>query len=415
MYPLTDGYSCKQQAGWGKCSEPWLADSCDLSCGRCGDLGAKCGTVGVAPDLTAAPGAAPPVECSTAPADTCRHAGLKHACRERFALGVNYAWRNFGTDFGGLTAWSQSGVSSNVAIYNQDLANMKANGAGVIRWWVFPDLRGDGIEFDAGGAPTGISAAATADVQMAIELAQRNDVYLVLTLFSFDAFRPTRMEGGTLEIPGISGLVESEMGRAALINNVVAPLARAVAGSPYASRLLGWDVINEPEWAIAATGSAPTGKEFDPNDELDAVPLADMVSFINASLTTLKSITPNALRSVGWAAAKWSWAFAGVTEVEFNQPHIYTWVNDYWPYTTPPAMLGYPDRPVVMGEFYLVDGPFGPTPSFETVMNSWYAAGYAGAWPWQYFDGCIARPGTPGLNFKLLADFANAKGCMVTF
>ena len=28
-------YTCSQQAAWGKCGEPWMADYCDLACGRC--------------------------------------------------------------------------------------------------------------------------------------------------------------------------------------------------------------------------------------------------------------------------------------------------------------------------------------------------------------------------------------------
>lgn len=412
-----DSYTCAEQAGWGKCDEPWMEGYCDLSCGRCGDLvGAQCGEQGQLADLNGEPGTIPPVDCTGAPSDECAfNGGLAFACKERFALGINYAWRDFGTDFGGLEAWSLGGVSGNVDAYNQDISNMKANGADVIRWWMFPDLRGDGIETDAGGTPTGLSTATVADIEKALELAQYHDVYLVLTIFSFDAFRPTRMEGD-VEVPGISALVASDAGRAALIDHVVTPIAQAVAGSPYASRLLGWDVINEPEWAILATGSAPAGNEFTPNPELDAVPLEDMKAFIDAALTVLGTETPSALRSVGWAAAKWAWAFEDLTNVEFNQPHIYAWVNDYWPYTTPPDELGYPDKPVVMGEFYLLDGPFdADTPSFQTVMTTWYDAGYAGAWPWQYFDGCISKPGTEGLDLTMIGDFAAAQGCSVRF
>lgn len=36
-YPFDDGYSCEEQAGWGKCDEPWLMGYCQLSCDRCGE------------------------------------------------------------------------------------------------------------------------------------------------------------------------------------------------------------------------------------------------------------------------------------------------------------------------------------------------------------------------------------------
>eukprot|EP01106_Pelomyxa_sp_JSP_P001052 TRINITY_DN1156_c0_g1_i1.p2 TRINITY_DN1156_c0_g1~~TRINITY_DN1156_c0_g1_i1.p2 ORF type:complete len:401 (-),score=150.84 TRINITY_DN1156_c0_g1_i1:87-1199(-) len=35
-YPYSDGYSCAQQASWGKCGESWMASPvCDCSCKRC--------------------------------------------------------------------------------------------------------------------------------------------------------------------------------------------------------------------------------------------------------------------------------------------------------------------------------------------------------------------------------------------
>ena len=34
-YPFDDGYTCEQQAGWGKCDESWLQGYCLLSCDRC--------------------------------------------------------------------------------------------------------------------------------------------------------------------------------------------------------------------------------------------------------------------------------------------------------------------------------------------------------------------------------------------
>jgi hypothetical protein len=72
----------------------------------------------------------------------------------------------------------------------------------------------------------------------------------------------------------------------------------------------------------------------------------------------------------------------------------------------------------VMGEFFLEDGPFdAATPSFATVVGSWYDAGYAGAWAWDYYAACVAQPGTAGLDMTLIADFAAdpSRACMVTY
>ncbi len=37
--PAGSDYTCAQQAQWGKCGEPWMADFCDASCGRCDQAG----------------------------------------------------------------------------------------------------------------------------------------------------------------------------------------------------------------------------------------------------------------------------------------------------------------------------------------------------------------------------------------
>jgi hypothetical protein len=333
--------------------------------------------------------------------------GLTFECKQRFALGINYAWQIFSGDFGGVPAWNQAGVTANAATVSAALADMKANGVSVIRWWMFPDFRGGGVTFDANGDATGLSATAKQDVATALKLAADNNLYVVLTIFSFDGFRPTRTDSG-LKIPGMTPMVTDAARRAKLVDGVVGGAAKAVATSADAHRLLGWDVINEPEWAVKATGNAVGGQDFEPNSELDPVSLADMKALINESLTVLGRETPWALRSVGWAAAKWSWAFSDITNVEFNQPHIYEWVNKYWPYTKKPAELGYTNgKPTVMGEFYLQTNPFNTSDTYAQILQSWWTNGYAGAWGWQYVENKSSLP--------LTKAFATDKKCQAAF
>jgi hypothetical protein len=56
-YPFADGFSCAEQAAWGKCGEPWMAGACDLTCGRCTPTAAgggtsECGLVAADPDAS---------------------------------------------------------------------------------------------------------------------------------------------------------------------------------------------------------------------------------------------------------------------------------------------------------------------------------------------------------------------------
>ena len=348
-----------------------------------------------------------PVDCNAVPADPCpMPSGISFACKKRFALGVNYAWRNFGADFGGLAMWNIRGVAAASADYLADLNEMKAGGASLVRWWVFPDFRSDGVQFDASDDPTGVSPTALADIAKALELAEQADVYLVPTLFSFDGFRPKTTTEGVV-VRSITGLVNTPARRAKLIANVVKPFAHAAATSGHAGRLIGWDIVNEPEWAIKPSGQ--NSQDFSPNEELEPVSLADMKALIGEAAVVLEQETPAAFTSVGWAAAKWAWAFNDVA-LDVNQPHIYAWVNQYWPYTLAADKLGYPARPTLMGEFFLLPMPFSEgsnNASIGAILESWWSHGYAGAWPWHHFE--------EAKNLPLLKAFADSKGCQAKF
>jgi hypothetical protein len=310
--------------------------------------------------------------------DPCPFAnGVTWGCSQRFMYGVNYAWHHFAGDFGGIAAWGQSGVSGEAQVYQAEIGEMKQNGVSVIRWWMFPEFWTEGLLFDTDDNPTGVTVGVIADIEKALEIAEQEDVYLMLCIFSFDNFRPTRDEFG-IHMVGITPMVTDAGKRSMLLENVVRPVARAVEQSPYSHRVIAWDVINEPEWAM--TGPSPYGDEdYTPNGELDAVTHAEMETFISEIIAVLRQES-SALISVGAAAFKWANAWKNVDQ-DFHQFHMYSWVNDWWPYTNPPSHYGLDDKPLVMGEFPMDN--LGGTP-YSDVVSSWYSNGFAGALSWQY-------------------------------
>ncbi|WP_437811246.1 hypothetical protein [Sorangium sp. So ce1078] len=338
-------------------------------------------------------------EESAAVGDQCPapSGGISWNDRVRFMYGVNYAWSQFGGDFGGITGWNVRGVAAAQGEHAANLADMRAHGANVIRWWVFPEFRGEGVRFDGSETPLGLGGTAVQDLQKALELAEREDVYLMLCLFSFDNFRPSHDTSG-IHIPGLAPIVRSTSKLDSLIANVVRPLARAAEASPYKNRLIAWDVINEPEWAI--TGRNPYGDEaYTPMSELDAVSHADMERFVSRTTDALKAES-SALVTVGGAAVKWAKAWSRV-DVDFYQFHIYDWVNEWWPYYLSPEELGVGDKPVVMGEFPI--GSLSGVP-YQQLLESFYENGYAGAMGWDY--------GTAtGAQLDQMRDFASRHAC----
>lgn len=310
--------------------------------------------------------------------------------------GINYAWKDFAGDFGGIGAWGIKGVSGQASAHATALADMRARGVSVVRWWVFPDFRGDGVDFDSSETPTGLGGTAVADVQKALELAAQADVYLMLTVFSFDNFKPSENVAG-IWTPGITPMVKDATKKKALMEKVVRPLAQTVAKSPHAGRVIAWDVINEPEWAMS--GSDPYG---DPPFEADAtlapVSFAQMESFIAETTATLRSES-KALITVGGAAAKWAKAWSKIG-VDFYQLHIYDWVDKYWPHTNPPSTYGL-DKPIVMGE--LPPSALNGVP-YSSVVKSFWDTGYAGALPWMY-------DGIKPAELASIKAFADAHAC----
>lgn len=333
--------------------------------------------------------------------DSCPVAGgVKWKCKQRFMLGVNYAWAHFAGDFGGIRPWGHKGVSENPEI-ERDLMDMKAHGASVVRWWIFPDLRGDGMVLDAESKPQGLGGSFVADLHHALALAAKHDIYLMLTLFSFDGFRPTGEHGG-INVTSLRDIVLDDMKTRALLDQVVAPLAQMVAASPNADRLLAWDIMNEPEWAVSGPSLYGGDQDFDPLPGLITISHSEMERFLVQVAATLRA-NSQALITIGAASMKWRHAWLHVDQ-DFYQFHIYDWMNQWWPYDRSPQHYGLGDKPVVMGEFP-ARGLVGV--GAESVLETWFSIGYGGGLPWSVTDHNFDWHG----NKYRLRDFAQRYAC----
>jgi hypothetical protein len=335
--------------------------------------------------------------------------GITWNCETRFMYGTNFAWRSFGADFGGVSSWGYAGPAGNPGPFSAALAQMKANGVSVVRWWMFPRFLTDAISWGADGAPSGVSAGLVADVQKALELAAQNDVYLMLTPFSFDNFRPTTTEYGVYS-RSIQPMVVNATLRQELMDNLLGPVADAVAQSPHRDRLIAWDIINEPEWAM--TGPSLYGDaDFPAQGGLDLVTHAQMQAFVQQAAQVLRSRS-GALVSVGGAAIKWAKAWSR-SDLDFYQFHYYDWVYQSFPYQTATlASYGVTDKPVVMGEFPSKGlSAMGSLPARSAAQFSQdlLAQGYAGTLSWAFNDSSF--PFDAGSTKA----FADANGCGVAF
>ena len=323
-------------------------------------------------------------------------AGVTWECQKRFMYGVNYAWQNFAGDFGGITQFSQPGVAGNPEV-ETTLRTFAQNGVSVVRWWMWPDFRGDGVQTDSNGTATGLGGTALADLEAALALAEKYDLYLMLTIFSFDNFGVDLAENRSLY-----AIARDPAKRAALVDNVVRPFARAAAESSHADRLIAWDVINEPEWAVTGASLYGGDEAFDPQDDLDALTHTEMETFLSDVIAGLRAES-GALITVGGTAMKWKSAWS-MLDLDFYQFHMYDWINMYWPYDRSPSEYGVAAKPVVMGEFPPAGLDSGAI-SYRNLIDSWYADGYAGALAWRDTSGQFT------VNFTEVKAFADAHAC----
>lgn len=300
-----------------------------------------------------------------------------------FIYGVNYAWSqgNFARDFGGVAAWGGGGVKQNKPQRLAELQDMKDHGVSVVRWWVFPALWGDGVAKADDGTPLGLTDRAVEDLEAALDIARQVDILIQPTLFSFDNFGKDKDIGPYVKHFSMAPLLADSERRALLINNVVLPFVRAVSASPNADRVMSWDVINEPEWALMDIDPY-SDPAFDPHPALDCVAFADMEAFVQKAVAVIRHEHPAPV-TVGGAAVKWAKAWSNC-DLDFYTFHLYDWVNEHYPHDRTPASYGITDKPAVIGEFPLRglrDVPY------ETLVTNLHVNGWAGAMGWAVTDG----------------------------
>jgi hypothetical protein len=289
--------------------------------------------------------------CPTDPkVDACPYEyGIKWDGKKRFLYGMNYAWNQYGGDFGGLAAWNWKGVTANYQAIDADFADMKAHGVNVVRWWMFPSLWGDGIRFNEAGTPLGLNAAIKEDLKTAIGLTEKHDMYIMLTLWSATSFSPTKVTSGAKH-KSLYPIATDKKKTVSLINNVIAPIAKITEQSEFKKRVIAFDIINEPEWAMK--GASKYGDPgFDCVAPYECLTHEQMESFVAAQIAAIRKHS-NALITIGSSAIKWGKSWSKL-DLDFYQFHYYDWVHQWYPFTRTPDKYGLNDKPVIIGEFPL--------------------------------------------------------------
>lgn len=280
-----------------------------------------------------------------------------------FWVGVNLPWLDYGLDFG-TNAWQpHGGVASSRARRARLQAvceELEGRGCRVVRWFLIGDGRA-GVRFASDGTPLGLDDRFFADVDLAIATAGRHRLLILFVLVDFLWFRRARTLRG-VRMGGHKRTVADAGERARLLARVFAPILARYGQEPV---IWGWDLCNEPEWAVRRVAARPAS----------TVSRRDMTAFLREAAGCAHEHASQPV-TVGLASLR-GISLVRDARLDLYQVHWYDALQRRSPLETPVGSLGL-DRPLLLGEF--------PTrgsrrPASEIVACA-KRAGYAGALAW---------------------------------
>ena len=310
-------------------------------------------------------------------------------------MGVNLPVlnRGYGADFGTVEEWGNH-HTYNHADAKAVMAELAANGANSIRWWVFFDGRG-APEFDTRGYVTGLDHDLLPSMADALMLAAEYDIIINFTLWSFEmlayqGYGDTPWSGSHGELYYDDDAFDS------FIQNALIPMASYPTPDGYtiASHPNTWfDIINEPEWGLNDVDQPPNP------DLVDTISTAQLQKFV-AKTTGELHRQGATMVGVGQAALKftadesrvlgaWGDIYADHLlqtydpdgALDYYSPHYYPWMDgdgsswNYNPFDYTKDSLGI-NKPVILGEISAHDA--------HKTLERAYEQGYDGAWIWTY-------------------------------
>jgi hypothetical protein len=177
---------------------------------------------------------------------------------------------------------------------------------------------------------------------------------------------------------GRAALITDAAAQQSYLDNALKPLLQHVAASPNRSRVLGYDIVNEPEAQMAGYWG---GVNLDP---------AAVQTFVRRCTDYIHQYGGGAYATVGSAMPNYVGAWRNLG-LDFYQVHYYPWMDTWVPGQA--AGSGLPtyaslnlDRPCIVGEYPTADASYswGDTNVFSArwYVDSVYKLGYAGGLAW---------------------------------
>ncbi|MES2460382.1 MAG: hypothetical protein V4671_07350, partial [Armatimonadota bacterium] len=197
-------------------------------------------------------------------------------------------------------------------------------------------------DFNSDGTVSGLDASVLADVDRALQAAAASNTYLLLTVLDGSAWGNASWSG-SVQMGGRSAMITDANAQQTFLDRALKPLLQHVAASPYRSRVLGYDIVNEPEAQMSGYWG---GVNLNP---------ASVQTFVRRCTEYIHQYGAGAYATVGSAMPNYvgTWKNLGL---DFYQVHYYPWMDTWVPgQAAGSGLVSYAslnlDKPCIVGEY----------------------------------------------------------------
>lgn len=311
-----------------------------------------------------------------------------------YLRGFNIAWLDFAKDFG-------SGIDE--ARLREVLSDVRQAGGNSLRWWLHVDgsFTPEWGVVDTQRMVTAPGGSLIADLRRALDVAAEYQVYLVVSLWSFDMLyhndyrRPPNVDNYRL--------LSDDRVLASYLNNALIPMVKELNDHP---QLFAWELFNEPENMTEAWlplkemfygGPVPSLERLQRVHGLMAAAIHQtaaalgQVALVTTGSKSLGKYNSDVSGGINLYRDDRLIAAAGgnpAATLDFYEPHYYNneQCQGAWsPFHHEASHWGL-DKPIVIGEYYAHENLdlLGDPVAGEQLCLRLKENGYAGAWSWQW-------------------------------
>ena len=257
--------------------------------------------------------------------------------------GANTPWDN----------WNDFGGTYNDSWWDSHFAELKAAGINATRVWINCDGYGS-VNIDNNGFVSGASAKHWSDLDKFFATAERNKIYIMATLLSFDHFDSAKRHYDRWR-----KMITNKAASQSFADNYTIPFVKRYRDNPW---LWSIDIINEPDWIYE-------------EEKCGRLSWDNISYFLAINAAAIRNHS-NILVTVGFAFPKYNADGGGYhgnkasdsflqrlfpnekASLHFWSPHYYDWVGEWYgipfyskPFGPRPAGWGLCDtKPALIGE-----------------------------------------------------------------